>query len=614
MNEEHERSINTKKYCIYLTLILIIFCVTFWYVHHEQFLADRERYCGEVVENNALYTGQPICANPPLSYYVVFFIMKMFGKANLPAAMSITLALISIIIMSVILSHLKIKKRDEFLLVTLLSLVLTTINFSDFAATVGLLFTVLAYSALIKEKYVLSGILYGLSISAKVIPLLAMPIFIVSIIRKSDGFKKIIKNGLFFLIPTSIPWLLIVVIYPLATHYLFLSHSILHPHWNFIKATMYLSQHFDVQALIIFLITAVGIIACFRWRIREGLGMLLAPWWYIYLTKVNSIFATGEPLFIGFFSHYFTPFLILFITISMQILKGIRITSRPKYWLFYTSLMLVLFYFGLGTSIFDMTEFLRQPSEKAQEAMGLVASFYEQIPYPEGKIVTDKTLAHFVPKKYREKMIISQEEALPSPDHFGYGDINYGSGVASLPFYNSSAVNPKFRHDLEKFSSIVNQTIDVMLKNNVVMILSGPPGRLNPLHFVASYQFKKHFCSVKVPLLKGRKGAMQHAHIFYRNRELCEIAKRSMYSFIVSHFKYFCEFDEYISKAYGFIVQDNGLVMPASCSSGTSGYEWFDTKTTTLRWGTLVLFIVSIIVITVRKKEARDTDSFKKPS
>ena len=233
-----------------------------------------------------------------------------------------------------------------------------------------------------------------------------------------------------------------------------------------------------------------------------------------------------------------------------------------------------------------------------REAKTTVNNFYQNLDYDlQNNILADKGTAELIPNTYSHKMIISQYSDIPDPKLFGLGDVNYGLGIIQLSSYNSSAYNPKYYHDLELFAHVLKETTS-LFNNNVTMIVSGPPGESNPLHFIATRlpPVKQKFCNVATPLLQGRKGGLQNAFVFYKNQTLCSELATKVKTFVDKNFNYFCNFDEDIANGYAFLVKKNGNTFTQKCTSGKNKYQDINQKITFGRLILLILFLLPLVL------------------
>lgn len=591
-----------------ILLILTILFSIYLFDNEKQYFAERETYCIDLIQKGALYGGQTLCGNPPLAYYTGYLLSISFGNQLQIATFILMMTLASTALLLLLL-HLQPKTFLEQLLYGTFFIIILTYSTLDFATILSLFFTTASFFLIQKQKkYFLAGICLALALAAKIITLLFIIPLLICIIFAKHTKKKpyTIKKILPFLSPILTLTLILYTIHPFIFDYIFTAHTILHPHWSFSGATAYALKNFNIQHFIILFLNTTALLALLRKNI-DALFLLPIGFWHVYITKTNSIFETGEPLFTSFFTYYFLLFFPFLLILLFSLGRTTKHKKSNKTFLTITIIFFIYFGLILGAS---SNSIVKQAPEKPPEIQKLLKNFYATFTHTGTILATEKYL-HLIPSKYKNNKSPLNVSKILHPSNFGYGDPNYGPGIAALPIYNKSAYNPKLIKDKKEFSAQLSTALTLLnttqpeiviteYQNAYYLVLSG--SLTTPTALQEKYPvLKKPYCKALVPVLIDTKNGEHSANYFYKNTTECTHAKNQVKNFVTTHFDKFCAFDETIANKYSQITKLNNATSNKTCSSGAHNYDppEIKTKYTTIL---IITFFIITTLLAIRRR------------
>ena len=602
-----------KKIILYNIIFILIFSgIIFWYNEQSAnnssvdtfYYPKIEVHCIDILKAGALYSGQPLCGQPPLSYYAGYLLSSLFSEDNIHISTFIVMILLSGIMLTFLTIYLQLNGFKEFLLLSVFSAFFLSIAIINFATLLSTFFIFWAFFSFKKGRIFTSGLLFALSLSSKVTSLIFLPIFMLMILYSQRNIHTLYKTSLkkiaVFTCPIILLTLFFYLRYPLIYDYIFTSHTILNPEWSFSNALISMFENFDIQIFIISFMFFLGITMIIRFKKYDCLFLLPLPFLYIKLTNLSAMshIETGQPAFPPFTTYYFTIFFPFLLITVIEILR--KAQNANVYRILQISFMLFIIYFGTHNTDSVFNGIFDKPSVEKQNAIGKISYFYTTLTYDSELIFADKHLFNLIPKQYRDKFVILNNTFILDPTELEYVDPIHGRGIALLLTYNKSAFNPAFMENQKKYVETYNSTYAQLLRKPSMIFVSliyWP----NPFILALREQpLNSVYCIVYIPALSENRNGRHSARAYYNNQMACNNAIKSTHNFISSNFDYFCNFDELVANYYIKIIQYKHLPFNKHCISGKNGFKNY--QSTFVPIAITALFVTSTILIIFKKR------------
>lgn len=182
---------NTKRIILYNIIFSLVFS-GFVFYHNEQannssvnvyYYPKIEIPCIDILKADALYDGQPLCGQPPLTYYIGYLFSSIFGEPNIHIVTFFLMLLLSATICTMLTIYLHLDGFKEFLILCSFSSFFLLIGIKNFPAILSTFFIFSAFFKFRQHKIFTSSLLFALALLSKITVLIFLPIFALLVIN-----------------------------------------------------------------------------------------------------------------------------------------------------------------------------------------------------------------------------------------------------------------------------------------------------------------------------------------------------------------------------------------------------------------------------------------------
>ncbi|MFH0859776.1 MAG: hypothetical protein V1921_01095 [Candidatus Altiarchaeota archaeon] len=533
-------------------------------------------HCLDFIEDGALYGGQPYCAQPPVTYFLAYFLLKSFGEDVIPMFFiilnTVVNAILFLILHRVIMRETGYDNYPLILLFYLAWVYVMSINSPD--AMLSTFFLFLGFYTLfhsnIKAKHLLSGIFFSVSVMSKLIS--APQVFVIllyyllrskavrlSVNRLGIGFSYDV-NGLKGLIkivfPVALSFTALLIAYPHFLDYVFLSQlkqGPLYPHHD-VRDTLRFLVPFDDKGLRSNVFTseialALSLIVFLRRRDMYSLCSIIGVSIFLY----RQTWALGEISL----SYFGLPSYTFFMVVLFWAKSKIKRESLVN-----VIFTIILAFLLLGHGFPTVNEYrLGYYDAHRHGLQELVEEPLELIPRQ------DNVLTELNPSRgvLPIDMPVGRRTQLWDEYYDGWWApilVNWGL-VGDLRLW---------RPDTENLTPRERRIIREIDDKKYDLIVYGPQNWYRMIHLLNNVEKSaiRDYCSVHLPNLDYfTYGGRHHTTLKFRNQSDCDYMLKLVGAYYSQNFEEICRRDKNVANdVINTVLGMNGITPSAKCLSG----------------------------------------------